>query len=46
MHGRYSLFTVAASLLLGACASEVAPLPDESSELREIDGNLEVSLEE
>ncbi|HEU5057690.1 MAG TPA: hypothetical protein VFU21_14245 [Kofleriaceae bacterium] len=29
MHGRTSLFTVAACLLLGACAAEVAPLPDD-----------------
>jgi hypothetical protein len=35
MHGRYSLFIAATSLLLGACAGDVAPIPDDRDAIHE-----------
>ena len=35
MHGRHSLFIVATSLLLGACAAEVEPIPDDMDAIKE-----------
>ena len=35
MHGRYSLFIAASSLLLGACAADVAPIPDDRDAIHE-----------
>jgi hypothetical protein len=35
MHGRYSRFIVASSLLLGACSMGVEPLPDDMDAIKE-----------
>ena len=35
MHGRYSLFIFATALLLGACAADLEPIPDDKDAIQE-----------